>query len=439
MLLARPDRLLRWDVLEEHLSEAAFLGTQWESALTSARFTLEELQRGLEQRLLLHLEALAAAGPIAANRLLLPALAGEESETIRAAALALLCSGPTYVPSLLPLLTDGEPCVSTAVQRAIQLRGGEALAESLKPLLVTGPPQVQMTVLEILRFLQVSPGPALTTLCNHDVPEVQAAALRAARLWPEAVQAQRIHAALDSPVTTVREAGLELGLVCGMRRAWKACQEWGQENASSGSKARLLLALGGNDAELAQLLPLLEAPTLRRDVLWALGFSGRMVAANACLAWLNDRACGAVAAEAFCAITGLRLAGPFVKKTDETEEPAGTAGDDDALLPGADDELVAPEPLAIQQWWAQARLRFDPDTRYLGGRPFTPDRLSEALRTEPMRRRAPLALELAIRSRGRHQLEVNAFARIQARQLQTVQPEALRGLHAKAFATWMSA
>jgi len=49
------------DVLEEHLSEAAFLWTQWERALVAPDYTLDETAE-LEERLLAHLDGLVTAG-----------------------------------------------------------------------------------------------------------------------------------------------------------------------------------------------------------------------------------------------------------------------------------------------------------------------------------------------------------------------------------------
>src|SRR6185369_14237639 len=48
----------RWDILEEHLAEAAFLWEQWELALDAANYSLDEVAAGPEERLRAHLDAL---------------------------------------------------------------------------------------------------------------------------------------------------------------------------------------------------------------------------------------------------------------------------------------------------------------------------------------------------------------------------------------------
>jgi len=52
-----------WDVVDEHLAEADYLFRAWTSALESPLHTLATLERGLEARLLAHVEALEVNDP----------------------------------------------------------------------------------------------------------------------------------------------------------------------------------------------------------------------------------------------------------------------------------------------------------------------------------------------------------------------------------------
>jgi hypothetical protein len=103
-----------------------------------------------------------------------------------------------------------------------------------------------------------------------------------------------------------------------------------------------------------------------------------------------------------------------------------------------EDALQPPNPEAVESWWAQARKSFEPAGRYLEGKRFGPEGLSRALRDMPMRRRSPLALELAIRSRGRCMVEVRTWARVQSERLRVLQGVQGR-LPAQPFAAWMNA
>src|SRR5687767_2503153 len=86
---------VRWDVIEEHLEEAAFLWTQWETALDAPDFTLSEVADTIEARLLAHLDALEIGGPAVARRLLEPALRDPDPTLSFPAAFTLLLSQDT--------------------------------------------------------------------------------------------------------------------------------------------------------------------------------------------------------------------------------------------------------------------------------------------------------------------------------------------------------
>jgi hypothetical protein len=148
---------------------------------------------------------------------------------------------------------------------------------------------------------------------------------------------------------------------------------------------------------------------------------------------------GALAAEAFSAITGLELVGRYVRERDEAdaddeappEEPASP------LWPGLDADLPRPVANEVQGWWTEARQGFDDGTRYLDGRPFSADRLVDALEAAPMRRRGPLALELALRSAGAFVVEPYTWARAQLRQLEAVRAGTGQ-MQLRPFTSWCS-
>jgi hypothetical protein len=115
--------VLFWDVLEEHLDEAEFLWAQWERGLVAHDLTLDELASGAERRLLAHLDGLIIAGPPAAERLLLPAIAGADPERASAAASALLAGPVAGLDAVADALTRAP------VERRAPLLRALALAE----------------------------------------------------------------------------------------------------------------------------------------------------------------------------------------------------------------------------------------------------------------------------------------------------------------------
>ncbi len=96
-----------WDIVEEHLDEAEFGVEQWLRARHSVRVSHRELRARIEPRLVAHLEGLRVAGPVAAQRLLVPLLA-EDTVAPR----------PRVVAAMLAL---GRPCELTLDSSTLEL------------------------------------------------------------------------------------------------------------------------------------------------------------------------------------------------------------------------------------------------------------------------------------------------------------------------------
>ncbi|PTL77045.1 TIGR02270 family protein [Vitiosangium sp. GDMCC 1.1324] len=441
MRARRPDRTPRWDVLEDCFDEARFQWMQRESYLHSPELTLARVADVHEERLRAYVDVLAHTLPAVAERLLHRNLREDDRERVAVAALALLARGEgADIDAVLEQLRGEGAERREWVGEVLAVCDCPRLSAHLLPLLeAEEEPEVRGAVLEALTVRQEAPGAAvLTRALGHPTPEVRLAALRAARRWPWDADGARVRRGLDSAAPVVRAAALEAGLVQGQRSMWRACQDSAEAPDALGRTARLLLALGGEEEDVARLVKLLEVPLLRRDTLWALGFSGRLIAAEACRAWLGDSLLGGLAGEAFCAITGLKLRGRYVLP--RTEEEAIPPLEEDLrtpLLPGPDDELPMPETSEVERWWMQARKAFEAGTRYLDGRPFTAARLLEVLEEAPMRRRPTLALELSIRSAGEHGVETRTWARVQHRQMASAR-EWRGGPALRPFVHWMS-
>jgi uncharacterized protein (TIGR02270 family) len=404
-------RPLRWDIYETHLNEAAFRWSQWEAALDAPDFTLADAAE-VEERFAAHLDGLVLGGAPVARRLLEPVLASEEPERIVTAALALLRAGePSGSAAVLAALPLAEPPALAALQRALELAPSSTAIPAALPSLLEkedAPPELCVLVLDTLGAHRLATAALCTPLLSHPEPAVAAAALRAAcraRLPLEPALLQRT---LDSKVPDLRDAAILAGLMGGHPAAWAACRAAADSRTPGVRLPLLLLGLGGDERDLKRLLDLLSDETLRADVLWALGFSGRMAAADACVVLMQEKPVAALAGESFSAITGLRIEGVHATVKEEQEEGGGDDLDAD-LTPQPEDELPMPHPEQVAAWWREARVRLDSKQRYLAGQPFTPQVLLDALVSAPMRRRHALALELALRSRGALQVPTRAF------------------------------
>jgi uncharacterized protein (TIGR02270 family) len=427
--------------MEVHLEEASFLLAQWEQALWAPDYVLAEVEQGEERRLLAHVDALVLGGSPVAERLLLPTLEGEEVAGITVSALALLgAEDVDWRDKVLEWFVEGAEEVGDGIRRAVELSPREDLTPELLRLLPDANPDDRIRMLAALRFRQVDVTPGLKGLPLGEDSVLRAAAVRAARFAARPVSDELIRLGLADEEAAVRDAALEAGLVLGRREAWSRCRQLVEAGGEVPRAALLALALGGEARDLELLVAAMKDPALHSEALWALGFSGRLAAADATFQYLQiagDR----LAAESFAAITGLPLAPPFVEEEEEEEktpeeeafdeefaaeeEDAGEEEEEEAAeAPSAAELLPGPEVLPgkvlverVAKWWAGERKRFDPAGRYLRGQPLSVELIRAAMEAEPMRRRPVLAWELAIRSKGSCQVESRAWASVQRRQL----------------------
>ncbi|WP_426755065.1 TIGR02270 family protein [Myxococcus sp. Y35] len=399
------------DVLEEHLDEATFRWLQWERALEAPDFTLSDVARQ-EEQLAAHLHGLVLGGAEAAESLLWPALDSGEATRITAATYALLAQG--HVEALLNFMAGDALEARAAVRRAVGLTAAPNVGEHLLPLLRRDDVSLQAQLLEAMAFRHEAPPELLAESFLHAEPQARMAALRACPPLPDDTVRRLLPGLLESGHPGIRAAAMEAGLTSGARVAWEACRQAVRACNAHTPQAMVLLALFGTDADAALLVDMLGARDMRPHALWALGFSGRLVAMEACLALLEDPLAARLAGEAFSAMTGLQLEGLYALPPGERPEgaplPPELQEDLDAdLVPKPEDDLPWPCIGAVRYWWKEARPRFQSAGRYLNGQPLEGPVLLEALTHGPMRRRHVLARELAIRSQGQHRIPTRAF------------------------------
>ncbi|MBM7115808.1 TIGR02270 family protein [Archangium primigenium] len=404
---------LHWDIYEEHLDEAAFRWSQWEKALDAPDFTLGEVAE-LEEHMAAHVDGLVLGGGPVAKYLLVPALA-DEPERIVPAALALLqAEGPSGPAAVLSALLGAEPPALAALQRALELVPSRSIPADLPDLLKRedAAPELLALVLETVGVHRLATAPLCMPFLTHREPQVAAAALRATSRAQLPLEPTMLQRALDSANPALRNAALLAGLMSGQRGSWVACQSAAESRELGDGLPLLLLGMSGDEREVNRLLELLSDESLRPHALWALGFSGRVAAADACMKLMWNKPVAALAGEAFSAITGLRIAKEYEAPREQENEALPSLEEenlDEDLTPKPEDSLPQPRPESVAAWWKQERQRLDAKQRYLAGQPFTPQALLNALASAPMRRRHALALELSLRSRGATQVPTRTF------------------------------
>ncbi|WP_434349032.1 TIGR02270 family protein [Myxococcus virescens] len=411
---------LRIDVIEEHFSEAAFLYSQWERALRGTNYNLEETAQ-LEERLLAHLDGLVLGGEPVAEALLSPALDGGEPGEVFCSVFASIAeSPPAALEVALALAPVAPPEVLASLRRALELSGRTGLDASLVPLLKAPEASVQALALEVLSFRGAVPRGVALELLDQADGRVVAAAMRGLGTLERDIGHRELRRLLDDNRPQVRLAAIETGLLSGIRAAWDACRQEAQGCGEGASPARVLQAICGDDEDVERLVALMVNDVVRADIVWALGFTGRVAAVEACLELMGHvPSVARLAGEAFSAITGLVLKDTYAVELEEGDSLPPLEEDDlDADLSSKEeDNLPVPARAAVADWWQRARQDYSRSGRYLGGKPFSGAALLDALARGPMRRRHVHARELALRTQGMHDVQTRAFTARQSAEL----------------------
>jgi uncharacterized protein (TIGR02270 family) len=421
-----------WEIVEEHLGEAAFLYGMRHARLSAPHYNLDDIQRGPEARLLAHIDALVVAGSAARERLLSPVIqdAAAEPELVAAAALAILASERPHlllepVIAALPRMQGPQLDALCAALTLAQIPEVPRLLE--RQIAKEHSACVTAAMLRILAAYRVDPGEALVRFLHSDDPATVQAALVVAAGVPRADCLALYERLLDSEVVETRDRALDAALTHGSSLAWAACLDHARQATDKDEHCLLLCGLLGSVREHAVLLHLLEAGKQTAAVLWCAGFAGRPHHVDAVVSLLGhpDQGISKLAGETFVAVTGYapakRSAVPanardVSQQADETF-PFDEEDLDAELVPSEVDLLPSVDALGARAWWAEHRGRFAEGTRYLEGQPLSSATIQHALRNGSARRRQPWALGVAIVTGGQYVVSTQAFCHRQLAQL----------------------
>lgn len=409
---------LNMSVVEECLDEAEFLWGARTRALDAHDQDMDRVSEWSEARLLGALDGVVLAGDAAVG-LLVPALKdGPPARTsVAAYALAALHTQPA-VEALIAALSEGVDV--PAIRAGLELAVSDLLLQRLLPAAARS-----HEVLALLTDLRAAAGagtgdkiPALWGTA-HD--GVRAATVRLCRHAPRPLAINVVATALAVEYPEIRIEAIELGLVHGMRDAWQAALELLAHPRPGFDRAAVAVAVLGDSRDHHRLTPLFEHPDWGRDALFAAGFAGTSATADALLAAMKNGILPGVAAESFCAITGLDLQREKMVAPEPSPGDAPIAFEDDDLdadlVPTADDDLPIPDVEAVARWWADRRRHFSPEKRYVGGQSWSLSVLHERLCTGPMRRRHGWAFEMAMHTQGECRVQTRALMSTQKHQL----------------------
>jgi uncharacterized protein (TIGR02270 family) len=423
----REDWIL-WKVVEEHLDEVSFCLKRWMRALDSPSYTLDDVTRRPEERLLAHVDGLVVGGEPVARRLLEPQLeAPEKPAEDRAAAAALGLLGQGRQDVVRAALDSDKPPTRRGAQRALVLFGAPGfdqwvIAQLSAPL----PESRRRVLLSIAAERELSPPDLREPLSSQDPEEVVAAATAARRADP----GRHLH--FIEQLTThaeplVRDTALVTALLLGSFDGFARCSQLASDARAPSAAAMLLVALLGGPAHHELLLQHLAHPKHRYPALYALGLSGNAGMVGAVLPYLDpkDPRAARLAGEAVSTITGLDITqAPYTGAPPPEPDSLPPLEKDDLqanLVPTAEDELPMPAADAVTEFWRTRAGMFDRRMRLLRGEPWTAARAIDLLWHAPMRLRHPVALWLRLRSGGAARINTRTLTSVQRWQLGTVQ------------------
>jgi len=394
--LARP---IPWDIYEEHLNEAAWLWGNWEEALDSAVYALGDVVVGPEERLLAHLDGLVLGGQPVAQKLLVPALSGDDLGGMAAAAWVLLqAEDADHQDAVMGMLPSAPPPAQAAIGRALYL-APRADISRLIPLWFEGAPHLRAMVLDIFGtrepdWVREHIDPAM----RSGQPPLVAAGLRAIRYLRERTLLDWVTVASQSDDIEVRLEAMRTGLSFAVKAAWDECRIFAGGSADLSRLSLGLLATSPDPSDRAFVRGKAQNADPGLHALWALGFAGDVDSADVLVQAMaddkNDKK-ARVAGEAFSAITGLAIAGEMAKPG-VTQGPDAPEVGDEEPPPTVRTEDSLPEPLVekVKKWWDKARRQFFPGARYAGGQPRSPATLRNAFTGGATWRREVFLLEL---------------------------------------------
>jgi uncharacterized protein (TIGR02270 family) len=413
-----PPPLVSWGIVEESLDEGEFLWRRRRQALDAHDQTPETVEATIEERLLGAIDGLCVPGARAVDRVLAPALDAGDADVVSLAAHAALVGGTAEGQAgFAAAFLGGSGARLEALRRGLELVRTATPYRDLVSATREAPDVVRAAFLEACSFRGLPLEPGLDHLLAGSSSHLQRAAARLMRHAPRAVREAWMPRALAADDLRVREIATESGLIAGLPAAWDACRESAAAEINGSAQMLAAVAILGAPRDHDLVLRALARSERQPAAIWALGFGGRRSGADACVDLLAQDRHLRLAAEALCAITGVDLhAGGLAAPSsgaDQDQRDATPAFEDDDLdadlVPRAEDRLPVPDVPAVIRWWNGNRARFQPDTRYLAGRPASVQRVVDALANGPMRRRHLAAFELAARTRGGLQIETRAF------------------------------
>jgi uncharacterized protein (TIGR02270 family) len=407
------------EICEEHAQQAAFLWLLRDNAARDTAYDLAELAE-LDERVEAHLDGLRLAGEAGWNACVAQLADPEGGEVFGAAVIAVAGWDLRGVARVLNTFGDA-PDLARGFVAALGWTPFDQVRRLLPGLLGNRcPPSLHWLGISACVAHRQDPGAPLGNALLSSQPRLKARALRAAGELGRTDLLADVRNELRSPDEE-----------CRFWAAWSAAL-FGE---TASAQALWSFASGnGPFAERAACMGMRRMdPTVAYTWLYSLATTAQdarvPLSAAAALGdptivpWLLDAmktpTTARLAGGALTRITGVDLSteelqgkAPEGFDAGPTEEPS-----DENVAMDPDESLPWPEAAAVAAWWQRHAGEFKRGTRYLLGKPMTPEWLEAVMRAGSQPARAAAALELSLRQPRRPVFEVRAPGFAQRRAL----------------------
>ncbi|MBI9089323.1 MAG: HEAT repeat domain-containing protein [Desulfobacterium sp.] len=384
-----PEEIFTRDLYQEHLEEIGFLLFQCKDLFDDMDVNWPKI-KAFEKRLDAHLDAIQVGGPPAFKCVTL-FLSDDDEDNIFAAAYTLTSMEydrdgeniDLVIKSLIDSYDTEDNDLSAIYVKALKYGQNPLIKDKLEALLTHEQFSIQATAVEILTYRREGDPAKVVELVRSPEPALRVAAIHflgwAGHRDVLPFLKRFLSHTRDPNWEKLVLASLQLGSATGLNHARTACQS----ESTVTEHLPLYIALAGDLTDLNLLISTLCFQKLNNTVVEGIGVIGDVKAIPILIEKLKteDEKLKLKIAYSLELITGAGLTEEHVVEDE-----------------GVDVNAMSPEQWT--QWWQANQNRFDSNTRWRRGKPFTLGACIEEM-TDPKRRyceRQRAYLELIIRS-----------------------------------------
>ena len=385
-------------IIDQHAEEAAFLWLLRHNAVYAPHYNLKDLAK-LDNRVEAHIDGLRIAGDYGWEACCTNLEFKEPGEVFAAGLLALEGNNIDRINKVYQVAEE-TPETLTGLISAFGWVEPHLLRGKVSELLVSKNPLWRQAGIAACAIHRVDPGKYLDQAIEDNNTQLRGRALKAAgelgRIDLKQIVLDQVN---DQAPAFDFWAAWSAVMLGGRGKALSALQSIIIEGSYFSIKAMQLAFRVLDLHAIKELMKVLvqNEDRVRESVMGA-GMSGDPCYIPWLIKQMEVPKLAKIAGESFSFITGVDIAYEDLEGVLPEEFTAGPTenSEDEDVAMDADEDLLFPDPLLIDQWWKQRQQNFVLGQRYLLGKPINQIQCQLVLRTGKQRHRQAAALELAL-------------------------------------------